>query len=112
MLADITGVRVERAINSESSVLGAAFVAGLNEGKNKYKFLVFQLFKYFYSLGIWKNRNELLEFRKIDRIFTPAEHMKENYLFKMKDWERAVERLKGWYGAGDNNSSSIYVNSI
>lgn len=93
MLADITGVRVERAINSESSVLGAAFVAGLNE-------------------GIWKNRNELLEFRKIDRIFTPAEHMKENYLFKMKDWERAVERLKGWYGAGDNNSSSIYVNSI
>lgn len=32
-LADITGVRVERSKFSESSALGAAFVAGLNASK-------------------------------------------------------------------------------
>lgn len=32
LLADLTGLNVERGKNSESSAFGAAYVAGINEG--------------------------------------------------------------------------------
>lgn len=38
LLADLTGLKVERPKSSEMSVLGAGFLAGLYEGKAHMKF--------------------------------------------------------------------------
>lgn len=78
LLSDLTNLKVERAFDSELSSLGAGFLAGLNT-------------------GIWKSRDELIRLRKVERIFTPNEENHERCMTKMKNWERAVCRFKGWY---------------
>lgn len=77
-LADITGVRVERSKFSESSALGAAFVAGLNA-------------------NIWPSQTHLEKFYSIDKVFLPREEMKCKYMQLIGEWEQAVERFKKWY---------------
>lgn len=77
-LADLTKLKVERAQDSELSALGAGFVAGLR-------------------VGIWKTRDELIKLRKIERVFTPNDGVHDRFMSKMKNWERAVGRFKGWY---------------
>lgn len=80
-IADISGVRVERAVNSDSSAIGVAFVAGL-------------------ASGVWKSRAQLTKLRKIDRVFAP-DNMNSAILRKrMSLWEKALERFKGWYSHG------------
>lgn len=78
LLADLTGLIVERAENTEMSVLGAGFLAGINA-------------------GIWKNTSELCKLRKVEKVFTPRLELKQQLIKKMKSWERAVERFRGWY---------------
>lgn len=78
MLADLTGLNVERPANTEVSVLGAGFLAGLNT-------------------GIWRSRKEMQGLRKIERIFRPRTEYKMEYQNKMKSWERAVDRFRLWY---------------
>ena len=74
--ADILGIAVERPATSESTALGAAYLAGL-------------------ATGFWKDEPELGRQFKIARRFEPAmsaSRREELYA----GWQRAVERAKGW----------------
>lgn len=82
LLADLTGLHVERSADAELSVLGAGFLAGLNG-------------------GFWTSREELVRMRRIDRTFVPAAAgVRDVRVAKLRDWERAVERFRGWYADG------------
>ncbi len=70
--ADILGVPVVRPANPETTVLGAAFLAGL-------------------ATGIWSGTDELESFRRIDRRFEPAmPEVRRESLFQ--GWRSAVRR--------------------
>jgi glycerol kinase len=74
--ADILGIPVERPATTESTALGAAYLAGL-------------------ATGFWKDEQELVAQLKIARRFEPlmlASRRVELYA----GWQRAVERAKGW----------------
>lgn len=74
--ADILGIPVERPASTESTALGAAYLAGL-------------------AVGFWKSDQDLAAQLKVDRRFEPtmtASHRDELYA----GWQRAVERSKGW----------------
>lgn len=82
MIADISGINVERAVNSDSSAIGVAFIAGL-------------------GAGVWKSRSQLTKMRKIDRVFNPDKEHGGIIKKRMDAWERALERFKGWYCHGE-----------
>jgi len=69
--SDILGVAVERPSTSESTGLGAAFLAGL-------------------AVGYWSNKEELTALRKIERVFVPHMDEAERELL-FKGWLRAVK---------------------
>jgi glycerol kinase len=70
------GVLVERPTATESTALGAAYLAGL-------------------AVGFWKNEQELSGQLRIARRFEPAmPEARREELFA--GWQRAVERAKGW----------------
>ncbi len=74
--SDILGTEVQRPQVTETTALGAAYLAGL-------------------AVGFWKSKNEITENWAVDRTFTPKmseEASKSLY----KDWLRAVERAKKW----------------
>jgi glycerol kinase len=74
--ADILGIPVERPATTESTALGAAYLAGL-------------------ATGFWKNEQELSRQLKIARRFEPA--MSDSRRAELyAGFERAVERAKGW----------------
>lgn len=81
-IADITGLSVERAVNSDASAIGIGFVAGL-------------------GAGVWKSRSELVRMRKIDRVFVPDKKNGAIVVNRMESWERALERFKNWYSHGE-----------
>jgi len=74
--ADLLGVDVVRPMDIESTAAGAAYLAGL-------------------ATGFWKDREEILKHRAIDREFTPA-RPKEETQHLMEGWRCAVERSKAW----------------
>ncbi|KAK1133389.1 hypothetical protein K0M31_011203 [Melipona bicolor] len=79
LLADLTGLRVERATNTEKmSILGVAFVAGLH-------------------CGVWKNKEDVYKLRKVGKIFTPNIENKMRYLPMINHWKEALERFGRWY---------------
>lgn len=78
LLADLTGLQVERAANTEMSILGVAFLAGL-------------------ECGIWKNKEEILKLRKTETIFGPNEDNRLRYQPIIAEWKRALQRLCQWY---------------
>ncbi|XP_015592528.1 putative glycerol kinase 5 [Cephus cinctus] len=78
LLADLTGLEVERATSSEMSILGIAFLAGLQQ-------------------GIWKNREELLKLRHVEKCFKPNEERRLQYQPIVSQWKRALDRFKDWY---------------
>ena len=74
--ADILGIPVERPSSTESTALGAAYLAGL-------------------ATGFWQNEEELAAHLHLGARFEPGmdpTHGEELYA----GWERAVERAKGW----------------
>mgnify|MGYP001205246766 FL=1 len=74
--ADISGLSVERSGEVESTVRGAAFLAGLR-------------------CGLWPDRESLCALPQEKHFFRP--HMKESKRQALlAGWERAVERAKGW----------------
>ncbi|MCL5005911.1 MAG: glycerol kinase GlpK [Acidobacteria bacterium] len=76
--ADILGIPVERPVDTESTALGAAYLAGL-------------------ATGFWKDQQALAPQRKIARRFEPS--MPESRREQLyADWLRAVERAKHWAG--------------
>lgn len=78
--ADIMNARVRRPKVTETTALGAAYLAGL-------------------ATGFWKSRNELTPQWSLDREFVPdmpAHERDARYL----RWVNAVERARGWARAG------------
>jgi glycerol kinase len=74
--ADILGAKVIRPVVTETTSLGAAYMAGL-------------------AVGFWNSLDELVKLWKADRVFEPkwAEEKRERLY---KGWKAAVERAKGW----------------
>ncbi|HHW01163.1 MAG TPA: glycerol kinase GlpK [Clostridiaceae bacterium] len=74
--ADILGIPVNRPAITETTALGAAFLAGL-------------------GTGVWKDRNELQDILVQEKTFTPSmdEKTREN---KYAGWKKAVERAMNW----------------
>lgn len=74
--ADILGVPVDRPQVTETTALGAAYLAGL-------------------AVGVWVNKEELIKNWKLDRRFEPnmpAEQSAKLY----KGWQKAVKRSMDW----------------
>jgi glycerol kinase len=64
---------------TETTALGAAYLAGL-------------------ATGFWKNIDEIKTQWQVDKIFEPVAD-KTEIKKVIKDWKRAVERSKNWYGS-------------
>lgn len=77
---------MERSDNSELSVLGAGFLAGLNT-------------------GVWKDRDELLRLRKVEKVFVPRPEINSKCLETLREWEKACNRFRGWYTEDTKNNS-------
>ncbi len=74
--ADLLGVPVVRPAVTETTALGAAYLAGL-------------------AVGYWKSPREIAGQRVVERRFEPA--MDPAKARSLRDrWRRAVERAKGW----------------
>jgi len=74
--ADILGIPVERPATTESTALGAAYLAGL-------------------AAGFWKDEAELAAHLELGRRFEPAMDVaRREELYA--GWQRAVECAKGW----------------
>ena len=74
--SDILNKPIFRPKNVETTALGAAFSAGL-------------------AVGLWKDKEEILDNWKVDKIFTPGmKTEKRHQLYSL--WKKAVERSKGW----------------
>ena len=69
--ADILNTSVYRPQNTETTVTGAAFLAGL-------------------ATGFWTSKDEIKQQWQIDRIFTPAMD-KETIFARYAEWKSAVE---------------------
>ncbi|BFR48196.1 glycerol kinase GlpK [Nitratidesulfovibrio sp. HK-II] len=74
--ADVLGVPVERPKVTETTALGAAYLAGL-------------------AVGFWKSEEEIEAMWQLDRRFEPnmSAEAREKLVYQ---WQRAVERAKAW----------------
>lgn len=74
--ADVLGVPVSRPTVTETTALGAAYLAGL-------------------AVGFWKSPQEIASQRAIERRFEPK--MDRSHAAELRgQWNRAVERAKAW----------------
>ncbi len=73
--ADLLGVPVVRPVVTETTALGAAYLAGL-------------------AVGFWRDVQEIAAQWRKECIFTPAPTA--GLEVRMRDWQRAVERSKHW----------------
>jgi len=74
--ADILGVPVVRPAVTESTALGAAYLAGL-------------------AVGFWKTRQEIASQWRVERRFEPRMSRAQALALRQR-WTRAVQRAKGW----------------
>ena len=74
--ADLLGVPVVRPSITETTALGAAYLAGL-------------------ASGFWRDEAEIAALWKRDRVFEPA-MARDAALARAADWKRAVERARDW----------------
>ena len=74
--ADLLGLPVVRPKFTETTALGAAYLAGL-------------------GAGVWQSIDELEQLWKVDRIIEPT-MSKDEATHKMSICERAVSRAKSW----------------
>jgi glycerol kinase len=74
--ADVLGVPVERPVVTETTALGAAFLAGLGS-------------------GLWASADDLAATWRLDRRFEPSMGSAERERLLAR-WRRAVERTRGW----------------
>jgi glycerol kinase len=74
--ADLLGVPVVRPVVTETTALGAAYLAGL-------------------SAGFWGSTDEVAANWKVDRRFEPA-MARDEATARMRRWSRAVERSRDW----------------
>lgn len=76
--ADLLGLPVVRPAVTETTALGAAYLAGL-------------------AVGTWKSAGEIESQRKVERRFEPGKDSARARETRSK-WAKAVERAKGWAG--------------
>jgi glycerol kinase len=74
--ADLLGVDVLRPKNAETTVLGAAFLAGL-------------------GAGVWDSTDDLKDVWQLDRRFSPRMERHERRRL-LDGWHEAVDRSRGW----------------
>ncbi len=74
--ADLLGLNVTRPQVLETTAMGAAFLAGL-------------------AVGVWKDQAQIRSLWQEEKTFTP-QLFKNEAVEHMKNWNRAVERSKGW----------------
>ena len=74
--ADILGIPVIRPKVTETTALGAAYLAGL-------------------AIGYWKNRDEISKQWAIDQHFEPSMSKSERHSL-LTEWQKALERSKSW----------------
>ena len=74
--SDILNAVVFRPANIETTSFGTAFLAGM-------------------AVGLWKNQNEILNFWKIDKSFTPVMDVGTRHDL-YKQWLKAVGRSQNW----------------
>ena len=77
--ADLLGVPLVRPKVTETTALGAAYLAGL-------------------ATGYWANQEEIEANWQVDRRFEPKMSRDEAQT-RMRQWRRAVERSLGWIEA-------------
>lgn len=75
MQADQLGVTVERPVNQQTTVMGAAFLAGIAE-------------------GFWSSTADVSAAWKLDQAFTPDPAADRTRAHSR--WHQAVERSRGW----------------
>ena len=79
LTSTLLGMPVERPAETDMTVMGAIFVAGL-------------------TAGVWSSKEEILKFRKLDRKFQPVEgEAREEVMVGYRRWQQAVERSLQWY---------------
>lgn len=74
--ADLLGRPVVRPLVTETTALGAAYLAGL-------------------AVGVWRDENELASLWRAERRFEPALPAAEVAMIKAR-WQEAVGRCRGW----------------
>jgi glycerol kinase len=74
--ADLLGIPVRRPRHTETTALGAAFLAGR-------------------GAGIWPSDAELTRLWQLDREFLPA-ITRDEAATRLAGWRRAIERSKAW----------------
>jgi glycerol kinase len=74
--ADLLRVRVARPAVTETTALGAAYLAGL-------------------ATGVWKTTGEIAQQRKIDRVFEPRMPAGQAAALRGR-WKDALERARAW----------------
>ncbi len=74
--ADILGKEVDRPVVTETTALGAAYLAGL-------------------ATGFWKSRDEIAQKWSMDRKFTPVMNIDEREA-RYSKWKKAVTRATLW----------------
>ncbi len=80
--ADLLGVPVVRPAVTETTALGAAYLAGL-------------------AVGFWSSTVEIAQQWRVDRRFVPA--MPRDEAARLRErWREAVSRAKGWIPAGSD----------
>ncbi|QUH21314.1 glycerol kinase GlpK [Alkaliphilus sp. B6464] len=85
--ADILGVQVDRPEITETTALGAAYLAGL-------------------AVGFWNDKNEIANKWNVDTVFSPTmENAKKEKLYK--GWKRAVSRALKWELEGEEDEEAM-----
>ncbi len=74
--ADVLQRPVVRSATTETTALGAAYLAGL-------------------AVGVWKDEEEIAGIWRADRVFEPQMQSADRDRL-ISGWQRAVERAKGW----------------
>jgi glycerol kinase len=77
--ADVLGVPVLRPRITETTALGAAYLAGL-------------------AVGLWRDREDIAAHWRVERQFDPEMDRSQAQAL-MADWQKAIGRAKGWVAA-------------
>ncbi|XP_012556753.2 putative glycerol kinase 5 isoform X1 [Hydra vulgaris] len=78
LMSSLTGCVIERSSDSEMSVLGAVYLAGL-------------------SHGVWKNKEEIKNMSQPSSVFVPDIKIQSCYSKTYITWVKAVKRCMNWY---------------
>ncbi|HYB49490.1 MAG TPA: glycerol kinase GlpK [Burkholderiaceae bacterium] len=86
MQADLLGVPVVRPRVTETTALGAAFLAGL-------------------AVGFWQSTQELSSLWRVERVFAPSWNADQR-MAMLHQWRRAVARTREWVSPGPDNAGN------